>query len=109
MNDQLQTFALGFGLATAILGFLSKWVFVTKGDLDAALRQHEAKEAAALKERQGEERVWREKLDDKLDTLIRDLGDLRVEFAKVKYSRNGQAAKIPPADSGSEFPSVGRR
>lgn len=98
----IQDFALGFGLATAVLGFLAKWIFATKSDLQSALKAHEDAEASALRERQAkEERRW-EKLDDKLDTLIRDLGDLRVEFAGVKYSRPGHNSTISPADSDSE-------
>lgn len=108
MSEQLQTFALGFGLATAVLGFLGKWIFVTKADMQKAIEAHEQKEAVALKERQVEERVWREKLDDKLDTLIRDLGDLRVEFAKVKYSRQAGKPAPTPGESGSDFPAVRR-
>jgi hypothetical protein len=104
----LQDAAIGAGLASTVLVFLARFVFVTKGDLDEAIRRHEKSEAEALKERQGEERAWREKLDDKLDTLIRDLGDLRVEFAKVKYSRNQEQKKPLPADSDSHLPSVRR-
>lgn len=106
MSD-LQSVLVGFTLGTGVLAFLGKWIFVTKTDLQRALEAHEQKEASALKERQGEERIWREKLDDKLDTLLRDLSDLRVKFAEVKYSRQaGKSAAPIPGDSGSEFPRV---
>jgi hypothetical protein len=108
MTDQLQTFALGFGLATAILGFLGKWIFVTKSDLSDALRRHEASESAALKERQLEGKARWDKIECKLDTLLADMGDLRVEFAKVKYSRVGGHMKVQANDSSTDLPSVRR-
>lgn len=102
MSD-LQSILMGFTLGAGVVGFLGKFIFVTKADLQRAIESHENKEAEALKARQLEERIRWEKFDDKLDTLIRDLGDLRVEFAKVKYSRR-DGKQPAPGESNNDLP-----
>lgn len=79
---------IGFGSGGITIGFLAKWIFVTKSELSAsAAEQQMALEKHAEKERLQSDAKF-ERLFDKVDAMRNDISDLRVEVANGnRYAR----------------------
>lgn len=70
---------IGFGSGGITIGFLAKWIFVTKGELVAHEKEDRLRSDTSV-----------QRVDDKLADIYKGISDLRVELAN-KYSRTRRA------------------
>lgn len=70
---------ISFGSGGITIGFLAKWIFVTKGELVEHEKEDRLRSDASV-----------QRVDDKLADIYKGISDLRVELAN-KYSRTRRA------------------
>ena len=90
MTD-LTMIGIAFSAGASAVAFSGKWLFATKGDLNACeSRQTAALTAHAEEERKQNQAEYR-RLFDKMDAMVTHIADLRVDVAKIasenRYSR----------------------